>query len=221
MEDLKKIFSQNLKTLMFKKELKQKDLVKMFSDSGMDIKQQNISNWINGKSYPRDSKIVNILCNYFNCSYNDLFSKDISSQSTTPPHPDLLAVRRVKFPVLGEIACGKPIFMNEDKDCFVMADSRIDTDYCLIARGDSMQDVGIKNGDLVFIKTCDMVRDGEIAVVSIDDEATLKRVRFDRVKNEITLISENPKYSPMIYKGEELEHIHILGKAVFYQSFLN
>lgn len=76
------------------------------------------------------------------------------------------------------------------------------------------------DGDLVFIKICDQLRDGEVGVVAIDDEATLKRVRYDKLNNQITLISENKKYHPMIYKDEQLDHIHILGKAVFYQAII-
>lgn len=213
--DIKKVFSENLKKILEKNRFSQKLLKDKLDEMGFDIKQQNFSNWCRGVSYPRDENIINAICLILNCTRSDLIP-DI----THKPHPSFLEVTKRKFPVLGEVVAGKPIYMNEDKDCYVMADADIDADYCLIARGDSMADLGIDNGDLVFIKICNQLRDGEVGVVAIDDEATLKRVRYDKLNNQITLISENKKYPPMIYKDEQLDHIHILGKAVFYQAII-
>ena len=214
--DIKKSFSENLKKTLEEKRISQKLLKDKLFDMGFDIKQQNISRWCAGQSYPRDENVVNAICLILECSRSDLIP-DITSK----PHPSFLEVTKRKFPVLGEVAAGKPIYMNEDRDCYVMADSEINADYCLIARGDSMVDLGIDDGDLVFIKQTDQLRDGDVGVVAIDDEATLKRVRYDKLNNQITLISENKKYPPMIYKDEQLDHIHILGKAVFYQSMIH
>jgi hypothetical protein len=58
------------------------------------------------------------------------------------------------------------------------------------------------------------VDDGEIAVVLIDDEATVKRVYFNREDGILTLMPENPTYKPMRYTGRELDRIRILGKVV-------
>ena len=211
----KKVFSDNLKKIMSNNRFKQKDMMLKLNEMGFNVKQQNISKWMNAEAYPRDENIINAICIILNCSRSDLIP-DV----TQKPHPSFLEVEKRKFPVLGEVAAGKPIYMTEYRDCFVMADSDIDADYCLIARGDSMIEIGIKNGDLVFIKKCDMLRDGEVGVIAIEDEATLKRVRYDKLNNQIILISENQKYPPMIYTGEQLDHIHILGKAVFYQSLI-
>lgn len=58
------------------------------------------------------------------------------------------------------------------------AGAGIQADFCLRARGDSMIGARIYDGDIVFIQQQDMVDDGEIAAVIIDDEATLKRVNY-------------------------------------------
>ena len=76
----------------------------------------------------------------------------------------------------------------------------------------------IMDGDIVFIRKQDTVEDGEIAAVVIDDEATLKRVYYDRENNMIQLVAENPAYKPLVYTGSRLNEIHILGKAVAFQS---
>ena len=215
--DIKSEFSNNFKRFLDENRYKQKDIIDKLKDMGFDIKPQNISRWINGESFPRDENIIGALCIIFNCQRSDL----IPEANPQKPHPSFLEITKKKFPVLGEVAAGKPIFMYEDKDCFVMADAEINADYCLIARGDSMINIGIKNGDLVFIKKQDMVRNEEVAVVAIDEEATLKRFIYDKLNNRVTLKSENPKYADMIYEGEQIEHIHILGKAVFFQSVIH
>lgn len=76
----------------------------------------------------------------------------------------------------------------------------------------------IMDGDIVFCRQQDMVNNGEIAVVLIADEATLKRVYYYPDKKKLVLQAENPKYEPFVYIAEELDQIRILGKAVAFQS---
>ena len=75
----------------------------------------------------------------------------------------------------------------------------------------------IFDGDILFIHRCDIVEDGEIAVVLIEDEATVKRVYYDRENSVLTLVPENPTFRTMRFCNEELEHIRILGKVVAVQ----
>ena len=56
--------------------------------------------------------------------------------------------------------------------------------------------------------------DGEIAVVLIEEETTVKRVYYDRESNLLTLVPENPTYRPMRFAGSKLSRIRILGKVV-------
>lgn len=123
-----------------------------------------------------------------------------------------------KFPLLGEIACGEPIYASEDRESYIMAGADIQADFCLIAKGDSMTGARILDGDIVFIRKQEMVEEGEIAAIVIDDEATLKRVYYDSKNNIIQLVADNPAYKPLVYQGDELNMIHILGKAVAFQS---
>lgn len=122
------------------------------------------------------------------------------------------------LPVVGEIACGAPVFANEEDGGLVVTDLDTDADFCLIAKGDSMKDARICNGDTVFIKKTDVVSNGEIAAVIINDEATLKRVYFYPESEKLVLIPENNNYEPLVFQGEELEKIHIIGRAVAFKS---
>lgn len=129
-------------------------------------------------------------------------------------------VRLKRFPMLGEIACGEPIYAAEDKKSYVMADMDIHADFCLIAKGDSMINARICDGDIVFIREMPIVENGEIAAVIIDDEATLKRWYYYKEDNKLMLVADNPKYAPLVYMNEELNMIRCLGKAVYFTSAL-
>lgn len=131
---------------------------------------------------------------------------------------NLFPITVKKFPLLGNIACGKPIFADEHFEAYVEAGANIKADFCLRAKGDSMIGARIQDGDIVFIRKQSMVDNGEIAAVVIDDEATLKRVNYYPEKNLLILKAENPDYEDLVYTGEQLDHIIILGKAVAFQS---
>lgn len=118
--------------------------------------------------------------------------------------------RRYRY--LGKVACGEPIFADEQKETYVDLDSDVRADFVLEAKGDSMINARIYDGDIVFIREQPDVQDGELAVVIIDDEATLKRVyKYD---DHISLFSENPKYKPIIVKANEGKTVRIIGKAI-------
>ena len=122
------------------------------------------------------------------------------------------------LPVVGQIACGYPVFVSEEDGGTVYTDADTDADFCLIAKGDSMKDARINSGDTVFIKKTDVVNNGEIAAVVINDEATLKRVYYYPESSKLMLISENSNYEPMVYSGSELDKVRIIGRAVAFKS---
>lgn len=125
-----------------------------------------------------------------------------------------------RFPMLGKIACGEPLFANEDHETYIDASSDIQADFCLTAKGDSMIGARIHDGDVVFIRSQSIVENGQIAAVIIDDEATLKRWYYYPEKGKLVLNPENPTYEPLVYVGEELNTVRCLGLAVCFMSKL-
>lgn len=122
-----------------------------------------------------------------------------------------------KVPLLGYVAAGKPLEdLNQDVS-YVDVEDKYDVDFCVKVVGDSMVDVDINDGDIVFAKSMPEVENGQIAVVEIDHEkACLKR--FYRSNGTITLISANPKYPPMVFTAENCESVEVKGLAVIKQS---
>lgn len=135
-----------------------------------------------------------------------------------PPYPNIMPIKTKKFPLLGEIACGEPIFATEDRESYIEAGVDIKADFCLKAKGDSMINARIMDGDIVFIRKQPTVNNGQIAAVIIEDEATLKKVYYYPEKAKLLLQAENPAYEPLMYVGEELNQIRIIGLAVAFQS---
>lgn len=130
--------------------------------------------------------------------------------------PNVHPVTTRRFPVLGSVSCGEPKLMDEEIDVSVDASEEIKADFVLRAKGDSMIGARINDGDLVFVRKQDIVENGEIAVVAIDDEATLKR--FYKYGDLIVLRAENPAYRDQEYTPEQAREIRVLGKAVSFQS---
>ncbi len=131
---------------------------------------------------------------------------------------NIFPISTQKIPFLGSVACGVPIYAEEDKESYIQLGTNVNADFCLRAKGDSMIGARIHDGDLVFVRKQEMVDNGEIAVVLIGDEATLKRVYYYPESQKLMLQAENPSYAPFMYVGEELDQIRILGKAVAFQS---
>ena len=118
-----------------------------------------------------------------------------------------------KVPLLGEIACGTPILAEQNITDYVDAPGHIRADYALVCHGDSMINAGIRDGDIVYIRQQDMVDNGQIAAVIIDnEEATLKRFHYDG--NTVILSPANDTMAPRSFTGEAMNSVRVLGQAV-------
>lgn len=131
-------------------------------------------------------------------------------------HPDLHPIRKIRsVPILGTIACGTPIWAEENFEGYVGIDpAHMDGEFALICKGNSMVDANIHSGDIVLMKKVSDVEDGRIAAVLIEDETTLKKVY--KKENLLILQPCNNSYNPIVYSYDEAEDkgIQILGECV-------
>lgn len=209
-EAQKRIFSKNLRRLLEESGKTQKELAEAIGES-----QQVVNTWAIGRSIPRMGRVQK-LADFFRVEKSVLV--DEWPESGIPQLPNVFPISKKRIPLLGQIACGEPIFCNEDRECYIVAGTDVRADFCLKARGDSMTGARIMDGDVVFIQKDAEIVNGQIYAVEIDDEATLKRVYYDEAAQELRLLAENPKYPTMVYSGERLAHVHVLGKAIAFQS---
>jgi len=107
-------------------------------------------------------------------------------------------VAAVELPLLGRVAAGRPIEALEGDDTIEVPESlvRRNNTYVLRVKGDSMVDEGILDGDLIIVEENPSPDNGDMAVVSINGEATVKR--FYRERGAVRLQPANDKYAPIV-----------------------
>lgn len=202
----REIFANNLKNLLDRKRITQSDLSRE-----MGIPVTTINSWVKAEKYP-GLKNQQRLAEYFNITRRDLLSNE---ENTFEP-------RAKKIPILGTIACGKPIFSEENIEDYVYdySDKITDENYFYLrTKGDSMTPT-IPNNALVLIRAQNTIENGELAacVVGHDRELTLKR--FKKQNDTVVLIADNPTFQPIIITDNQEDYIQIVGKAVSYYKDL-
>ena len=205
--NIKENISTNLSYYMEQNNVNNKELAAI-----LNVSESTVGKWILKKSTPRMG-VIEKIANYFNIEKSDLIENKLKNTNLSQIPGIKMIKKFVNVPILGEIACGEPIFCQENYDGFFQIDEDLDRpDFCLTANGDSMIDVGINDGDLVFMRETPVVENGKIAAVLIDDTVTLKR--FYKNDNEVILQPENKSYSPIIIREGDGQNIRILGEMI-------
>ncbi len=120
---------------------------------------------------------------------------------------NLSCAKTIIAPIVGTVTCGKPILAQENIEGNYQLPTAIFGNnelFMLYAQGDSMEGVGIKSGDVLVVRKCNVAENGQIVVALIDDSATVKT--FYKKKDYVVLHPENDKYDDIITKN-----INILG----------
>ena len=104
------------------------------------------------------------------------------------------------LPLVGRVAAGHPILAVENIESHYRVDPAVFTpraDYLLRVRGESMQEAGILDGDLLAVHRTAEARNGQIVVARVGgDEVTVKR--FRKRGREVVLLPENPAFEPIV-----------------------
>lgn len=178
----------------------------------MNVTEATVQRWESGNiktiRYEKIGKLAEILkvSPALLMGWNDANNPNLPDNITPMP-------KMKKWKVLGGTACGEPIF-RELEDETVLAPANIDADFVFRCVGDSMINARIFDGDIVFVKS-GPVEDGQIGVVRIGEEYTLKRIY--RGPDYLELRAENPMYPVKIIRGEQ-ENAEIVGRAVQFLS---
>ena len=114
----------------------------------------------------------------------------------------------INIPLVGAIAAGEAIEAIENADEFVSVPSSMTSPnakyFGLKVKGLSMIDKGIFDGDIAVIKKTNYVENGKIAaVITQDNEVTLKTIKFDR--NKVLLIPANQSFQTKEYEAGEIQ----------------
>ncbi len=124
--------------------------------------------------------------------------KDISNSDDS--------VQTVSVPLVGTVTCGAPILAQENIEAMIPVSTALAKPgskyFMLRAKGDSMNEAGINDRDLILVRQQDTAENGQAVVALIDDEATVKE--FNRNGSFVTLRprSSNKEHQPIIVTEE-------------------
>lgn len=127
--------------------------------------------------------------------------------------PEFLDADVVEIPVYGQVAAGAPVLSIEHREetlhvsaCMIPGAGRV---FALRVRGESMIDDGILPGDYLFVRKQLSVPNGDIAVVMVDGECTVKR--FFREGDRIRLQPANEAMQPIYVQASDFKEVNVIG----------
>ncbi len=116
------------------------------------------------------------------------------------------SAQTVDVPLVGSVACGMPMLAEQNVDAMIPVSVKLAKPphryFFLRANGDSMNEKGINNGDMVLVKQQSTANNGDLVVALIDEEATLKE--FYHYGDSIILKprSSNKKHQPILLTSD-------------------
>ena len=175
--------------------------------SQLGVNRSTVTRWLKGDTKVTNPEVIEKLSFILGVDVESLINSE----------------ERYEKPVLGEVKAGDDLLIDENFEGYkqVTQDDYYRGDFFLRVVGDSMSGAHIHDGDLLYVKKCNDVPSGTIAVVLINRcEVTVKKV----IKKEGLLILEpaNPSVDVRYYSQEEVESlpVEIIGKALYSRSDL-
>jgi repressor LexA len=220
---MKKTTADRLRQIMEERSWRQSDILdaaKPFCDMfRVKLSKGSLSQYLSGQVEPGQTKLF-VLAKALNVNEAWLMGYDVDrerSDADSFAHGGIPMPTMRRVPRIGAIARGEPILAEQNFDGYDAVPDFVNCDFTLVCKGDSMTGARICDGDIVCIKQQPEVENGQIAAVQIgEDSATLKRIRY--LPGGVALWPENPAYAPMIFTGEDVSKIRILGLATHFIS---
>ena len=122
----------------------------------------------------------------------------------------MVRTEMVSLPIIGTVAAGVPILAEENIESYFPIPAEVipngEPSFILNVKGESMINVGILDGDQIFVQQCNTAKNGDIIVALVEDSATVKT--FYKEKDHIRLQPENDDMDPII-----VDTCQIIGKV--------
>lgn len=194
-----------------KKVLEEKGVKQTWLADQLNKSYNMVNAYVQNRRQP-SLKDLNRIATILGVEASELLEKDIGTNKETYSLPlvshfninesETTYAQTVKIPLLGNVACGTPIFAEENIEAEIPVSVKLikpgQKYFILRATGDSMDEKGINDGDLVLIRLQQTAENGQDVVALIDNEATIKE--FHHKGNMIILKpkSKNRKHQPII-----------------------
>lgn len=174
------------------------------------ISRSSISQYLSGYAKPNDINTYK-MAKYLGVTEAWLLGFDATMQKPN--------TKQINIPIVGEVACGLPIFAEQNIIGYAPVDKKDNVDFALYAHGDSMTAAKISDGDLLYIRQQPTVENGEIALVLVNDQATVKRFHDYGDFIELRPDSFNPEHKDQRYEKKD-NSIAVQGKVVFIKAYI-
>lgn len=166
----------------------------------LEIGRSTYFRWLSGESINLKISTLNKLSN--------LFGEDIL---------ELLDKEEKKKPIIGKVKAGYDLLVDQNIEGYIEVSNEDDQkgDYFLRITGDSMEGMHIFEGDYVYVQQCSNIQSGQIGIILIGDEVTIKKVYY---KHDLMVLeSGNPKYETKFFTPKEIEElpVKVIGLARF------
>lgn len=117
----------------------------------------------------------------------------------------------VRIPLVGDIACGTPLLAEENIECYLTISSLLlclEPCFALRAKGNSMINIGIEDGDIVIVRKQQTAEEGQVVVALVNgEETTLKRFYLDVPNHRVRLHPENDQMEDLYYEDVVIQGV--------------
>jgi len=196
---LQRYVGEKIKEFRLKRGMSQEELADLLGTT-----KQTVSRYETGERKANQDVLFK-LSEIFKVSIDDFFPSKKENE--------VKSIVFTKLPIVGAVSCGNGVLAYQEIEGYeeVPTSWLNGGEYFFVrAKGDSMINARIMDGDLLLIRRQEDVDSGEIAAVLIDDEIVLKRVY--KTNGTIILQSENPKYQPIVVQKSDMKNVRIIGK---------
>lgn len=177
----------------------------------IDIATRTVQRWEKGEQVPdsnylmRIAKVTGVIAHWLLTGEGDMLAGTKQKQNVLPlPTNRYKKVGLVSLPLLSSVPGGTPsqMFHSENVERYVTVDNVRDPNaFALEVKGNSMAP-RIEDGDIIVVSPRHDVKNGDICVVRVDEEDTVKRIKID--EQFVHLIPLNPEYEPMVVRKKDV-----------------
>ena len=213
---MKQSIAQRLRQARTKKEMDQAKLA-----AKLDVATRTVQRWEKGEQVPdsnylmRIAKVTGVTPHWLLTGEGDLYAKSAGESKVIPlPTGRYKRVDLVSLPLLSSVPGGAPslMFHPDYVEKYITVDDIKDTHaFALEVKGNSMAP-RIEDGDIIIVSPKLEARTGDICVVRVNDEDTVKRVKVE--DQYLHLIPLNPEYEPMAVKKKDVAFMWRVVKVI-------
>jgi len=213
---MKHSIAQRIRQARTQKEMDQAKLA-----AKLDVATRTVQRWEKGEQVPdsnylmRVAKVTGVTPHWLLMGNGEMYAMSQAESKVIPlPTSRYKRVDLVSLPLLSSVPGGAPslMFHPDYVEKYITVDDIKDTNaFALEVKGNSMAP-RIEDGDIIVVSPKLEARTGDICVVRVSDEDTVKRVKIE--DQFIHLIPLNPEYEPMAVRKKDVAFVWRVVKVI-------